>query len=179
MYFEEVADITAEHLRQHIQAYLDIINARYPDQVQMVYPKSIETNNLVGGVYNAKTDEMPAYALDLISKNFAGVSPTSLWEYEYTGHIAGVVSGNSEEVVNKLCKRHLQAVEMFMKKHKHMHQTESALGNDFRIGELDFAGAAMSGAELWDEEDSRQTWVAGFRVDISILVSEDGPSNDA
>lgn len=179
MYFEEVADITAAHLASHIQSYLDTINTRYPDQVEMVYPKSIETNNLVGGIYNAKPTEMPAYAVDLISKNFAGVSPTGLWEYEYAGHVAGVVSGNSEEIVNKLCKRHLQAVEMFVKKHKHLHQTESALGNDFRITELDFAGSAMSGAELWDEEDDRQTWAAGFRVDLSILVSEDGPSTDA
>jgi len=179
MYQEEIADITADHLRSHIITYLTQVSAVYGDSVHLEPPKSIETANLVGGVYNAKLNEMPAYAVDIISKAFAGETNEGLWLYTYDGHIAGVLSGMSEESVNDAIKRHEQAVETFVKAHQYMHQTVSALGNDFSIRELGFAGAAFSGAELVDEQDGREYWIAGFRIDLIWVVSEGGPSDHA
>jgi hypothetical protein len=176
MFQEEVADLTADHLREHIRALLDEISAHYDDGVQLVTPKSIETDNLVGGVYSSKVGSMPAYAVDIINKTFAGESPEGLWIYAYDGHIAGIVSGSSEEVVNKSVKRHEAATELFVKRHEFMHALESPKGQDFRLRELGFTGAAFSGAEMVDEENNRQTWIAGFRIDLLWLVSEFGPT---
>lgn len=175
MYQEEIANLTADHLRTHLTAYLAEVQARYNDAVKMQFPKSIQTDNLVGGVYNAAVGNMPAYAIDVITKAFAGENINSLWLYNYEGHIAGIVSAQGEVAANKLAKRHEQVVETFVKQHEFMHQTQSALGNDFRLQGLGFAGAGFSGAEMIDEENDRQTWIAGFRVDLLWVVSENGP----
>lgn len=176
MYQEEVANLTAEHLRTHIGAYLDYLqNTIYPDAINLQGPKSVETDNLVGGVYNATPNEMPAYAVDIVSKAFDGVDADALWIYSYDGHIAGVVSGASEVTVNQLVKRHEQAVERFVREHEFMHVIQSQLGNDFSIREFGFSGAAFSGAELVTERNERQVWIAGFRVDTVWKVSESGP----
>ena len=177
MYQEEIANLTADHLRTHIEALLAATSSIYNDKVVLQNPKSIETANLVGGVYNAKPDEMPAYAVDIVSKAFAGDAQASLWLYTYEGHIAGVVSGGSEATVNASVKRHEQSVEKFVKSHQHHHSIESALGNDFRIVELGFSGAAFSGAELVEERDDRQVWIAGFRIDLTWVISEEGPGD--
>lgn len=176
MFFEEIGDITAEHLRSHIPGYLAILQERYPDSIKLKAPKSIETANLVGGVYNATPNDMPAYVVDLLNKEFAGDSDASLWLYNYTGHIAGVVSGMNEETTNRLCKRHEQAVETFVREHGFMHNLGAQIaGNEFTLISLGFIDAALSGAELLDDANGRQVWIAGFRVDINWLVSENGP----
>lgn len=177
MYQEEVANLTAEHLRSHIGALLDSVAALYEDKVVLQNPKSIETANLVGGVYNADPNEMPAYAVDIISKAFAGESTDGLWLYSYDGHIAGVLSGGSEAFVNAAIKRHEQATERFIKSHRHMHTMPSAKGNDFRIIEIGFSGAAFSGAEQINAANDRELWIAGFRIDLLWIVSEDGPGD--
>lgn len=177
MYQEEIADLTAAHLRLHLPAYFQYLNGFYKDNIKLQNPKSVETHNLVGGVYTAPLGEMPAYAVDIISKSFDQVTEDGLWLYNYDGHIAGVLDGGDEAHVNRQIKRHEQATEMFMKKHQHFHSTESALGQDFRIVGLGFSGAAFSGAELVDEKNERQTWIAGFRIDLLWVVSEDGPGN--
>jgi len=174
MYAEEVAILTAKHLREHIQDYLDYVQQLHHDSVKIQMPKSIETDNLVGGVYNTKLDAMPAYAVDIISKAFTE-RLEDLWLYSYDGHIAGVVSGQDEVAVNRLIKRHEAAAEMFVKRHEFMHQVQSELGADFSIRQLGFTGAAYSGAELVEERDNRQVWMAGFRIDLIWIVSEDGP----
>jgi hypothetical protein len=180
MYQEEVADITATHLRSHIASYLDTIQSRYADSIKLQMPKSIETANLVGGVYNATPKEMPAYVVDVLNKQFSGESTEGLWLYNYTGHIAGVVSGGNEATVNKSVKRHSQAVEQFVRDHQFMHQMENqVVGNSFSFAELVFLSAAWSGAEMVDEENNRQTWIAGFRIDVLWVISEEGPQQHA
>jgi hypothetical protein len=177
MYQEEVADLTAAHLREHIGALLDAVQSIYNDKVVLQNPKTIETANLVGGVYNADPNEMPAYAIDIIEKKFAGDAQAGLWLYIYNGHIAGVLSGSSESAVNAAIKRHEQAAERFVKSHSHIHSLTSLLGNDFRIVELGFAGAAFSGAEQINAQQDRELWIAGFRIDLQWVVSEDGPGD--
>lgn len=178
MYQEEVAEIVEQHLRTHLAAYLAEVSALYGDGIKLQMPKSIETSNLVGGVYNATPEQMPAYAIDIIDKQFLGEVADSLWTYGYNGHIAGVVSAGSESAANKLVKRHEQATELFIRRHNFMHQLQSSKGNDFRFKELGFAGAAFSGAELADETN-RQVWIAGFRIDLLLVISESGPDQHA
>jgi hypothetical protein len=179
MYQEEIADLTAEHLRSHMQEYLDAVKAIYADKIEMTFPKAIETANLVGGVYNATQKAMPAYAVDIIDKVFTEHSD-NLWLYQYNGHIAGVISASNEDSANKIVKRHEQATEMFVKRHDHFHQTAAKkVGNDFLIVGLGFTGAAFSGAEKIDEAENRETWIAGFRIDLVWIVSEDGPGDHA
>jgi hypothetical protein len=177
MFQEEIANITAAHLRGHIGGYLDVLAARYGDSVALVVPKAIETDNLVGGVYNSSVGDMPAYAVDIIDKIFAGENPDGLWIYNYSGHIAGIVEAQGEVGANRLVKRHEQAVEQFVRDHLFMHLEDSQLSdpNDFNIHELGFTGAAFSGAEMIGKENDREHWIAGFRVDLLWIVSESGP----
>jgi len=183
MYQEEIADLTAAHLRSHIKAYIDAVGLIYPDTIKMQYPKSVETANLVGGVYNAKPNEMPAIAIDIISVEFAANTTEGLWLYNYDGHIAEVISGGSEDTVNRIIKRHQQACETFVNDHLHFHQVEdqltSPLGQPFTIMEFGFSGSAFSGAEEVTEKQNRKTWIAGYRIDVNWLVSQQGPGDHA
>jgi len=182
MYHEEIGKITSEHLRSHIGSYLNELEIRYADGVKLTLPKSIEYANLVGGVYNAELNAMPAYAVDVTDKQFSGISDAGLWEYLYNGHIAAIISGGSEVAVNTIVKRHEQACEMFVKRHQFMHklqdQTQAQVaGNDFSIMEMGFVDAAFSGAEEVPQGDNKYVWVAGFRITLVWILSEEG-SND-
>lgn len=177
MFQEEIADLTANHLATHIRAYLDAVQALYPDNVVLQSPKSIETANLAGGVYNATPDEMPAIAVDIIDVEFSTATAEGLWLYKYSGHIAEVVSGNSETNVNREIKRHQQAVEKWVNDHQYLHQLTSTLGNDFKLIALGFLGSAFSGAEKVNERDDRPMWIAGYRIDLEWFVSQPGPND--
>jgi hypothetical protein len=132
----------------------------------------------VGGVYNAELNAMPAYAVDVTNKTFSAVTDSGLWEYAYDGHIAAIISAGSEQAANTIIKRHEQACEMFVKRHQFMHQTQAQVaGNDFSIRTLAFADAAFSGAEEVPAETNKYVWVAGFRISLVWILSEEG-SND-
>lgn len=177
MFQEELAEMTADHLRGHIEAYLTEIQARYADRSKLQLPKTIETANLVGGVYNTTVNAMPAYAVDVIDKAFSEMRD-NLWLYQYSGHIAGVVSGNDERAVNRLVKRHEAAVELFVRTHLNFHYPQTVPNSaDFSLIELQFIGAAFSGAEQIDMEQDRKIWIAGFRNDLAWIASEEGPGN--
>lgn len=175
MYQEEVAKITTEHLRLHIVSYLDELEARYGDGIKLQNPKSIEYANLVGGVYNAELTAMPAYAVDIVDKVFNGLTDSALWEYAYNGHLAGIINASSEAAANTIVKRHEQAVEMFVKRHENLHSTQAQVtGNDFSLTGFGFVDAAFSAAEAV-QDGTKVVWVAGFRVTMVWIVSEDGP----
>jgi hypothetical protein len=177
MYQEEIADITAAHLREHIKPYLTAVNETYIDRIKMIMPKAIETNNLVGGVYNTDPKGMPAIAIDIIGKQANQDSIDNLWMFDYNGHFAGVVTGSDEAQVNKLCKRYEQACEMFIQDHLFFHQQQNELsGNAFTLLRLLFNNMGMSGAELIDTNtEGEQVWIAGFRIDLTWTTSEQGP----
>ena len=179
MYQEEIAALTAEHLQSHIVAYLAELEDRYADGVKLQNPKAIESANMVGGVYTADVKEMPAYAVDIVTKTFSGLTNQGLWEYAYHGHIAGVVTASSEAAVNAIYKRHEQAVEVFVKRHAHMHAMQSQQNNDFRIVELGFEDMGLSGAEEVQTEPTKYIWIGGFRISLVWIVSEDGPGDHA
>jgi hypothetical protein len=180
MYHEEIGVITTEHLRLHIPDLLAELEARYADGVKLALPKSIEHANLVGGVYNAELNAMPAYAVDVTDKTVSGLTDSGLWEYAYNGHIAGIVSAGSEQAANTIVKRHEQAVETFVRQHQYMHQMENQVpGNDFSITAMGFVDGAFSGAEEVPAETNKYVWVAGFRVTLVWVLSEGGPSQHA
>lgn len=185
MFQEEIGDLTAKHLRTHINAYLAAVQTLHADQVKLQNPKAIETANLVGGVYNTATDRMPALAVDVLNKAYAG-NPENLWLYNYEGHIAGVISALDEVTANLIIKRYEEAVETFIREHANCHfdpdttgPFTSQLGSDFSIMELQFAGAAFSGAEELETVNDNTIWIAGFRIDLNWILSEAGPSNHA
>lgn len=179
MYHEEIGIYTTEHLRSHIGAYLAELEARYADGVRLMIPKRIEHANLVGGVYNAPLDQMPAYAVDVTDKQFSQITDSGLWEYMYNGHIAGIIMANDESAANTIVKRHEQACEMFVKQHQFMHRKQADVeGNDFSLMELGFVDAAFSGAEEVSE-GTKTVWVAGFRVTLVWITSEEGPTQHA
>jgi len=179
MYTEEIGIITVEHLRLHIAGYLADLEIRYGDGVKLQPPKAIEHANLVGGVYNTDYKGMPAYAVDITDKAFGQLTAESLWEYNYNGHIAGIINANSEASANTIIKRHEQAVEMFVNQHRYMHQVEAQItGNDFSITQLGFVDAAFSGAEAV-QDATKTTWVAGFRITLVWITSEGGPDQHA
>lgn len=177
MYHEEIGYITGEHLRSHIKEYLQELEARYGDGVKLALPKAIESTKPVGGVFNTSLAQMPAYAIEVGGKTLSAVSNNGLWEYAYDGYITGIVTGNSEDAVNKLVNRHEQAVEMFIKRHAFLHNIGAQVaGNEFTIVELGFRDADFSGGEMVREKaGGREAWIAGFRNTLVWVVSEDGP----
>jgi len=184
MFQEEIANLTADHLRSHLEAYLTAVQTLHADQIKLQIPKSIETANLVGGVYNTTTTKMPAYAVDVLDKAFTPNSE-DLWLYTYDGHIAAVFSGLDEEAVNIICKRNEEATERWVRDHLNCHFGEvgspfaSTTQSDFKIIEMSFLGAAFSGAEELETINDRTIWIAGFRIDLNWILSEAGPGNHA
>jgi len=174
MFQEDLAAYTADHLREHIEAYVEAINNRFPatDREVVRTPVLIETSSLAGGVMAVELEKLPAYAVDCLDKQFIDVSE-NLYTYQYTGHIAGVVIANSQKSADHLVKRHESAVEKFIREHELLHKLTNA---DFTILRFYFLASAFSGAELEGETKRTQNWIAGFRCDVNWIVSESGPS---
>jgi hypothetical protein len=176
MYQENLARETARHLREHIKDYLDVITAEYSgdETVPLIVPKRIDIASSVGGMINEFDQILPQYGIDILGKSF---SPTdeSLWSYEYSGQINGLVHGGSRESVDLIIVRHARAVEYFIRQHKLLHKFEN---DNFSILEFAFAGVDFSGAEeMVDSETGKTTWLAGFSINCSWFTSEDGPDD--
>ena len=174
MYQEQLAKLTADHLRTHIKAYLDIVDAMFAgnDNVPLLVPKTIEPASLVGGMVTAFDKILPQYGIDVMGKQLAA-SDDSLWSYEYAGQINGLVHGGSQEAVDKLVKRHAAAVELFIRNHRVLHQEDNL---QYRVVEFVFVASDFSGAEDLGEHDSGPIWLAGFSINVSWFTSEDGPN---
>lgn len=172
MYYDELAIITRDHLQTHIGAYLETIETAYSDNIKLVIPKAIEVHNLVGGVYSVNVDQLPAYAIDVMRREFVS-SADNDYLYQYIGHIGIIVKSGSEASANKTCKRHLKAVEKFVKEHQYLHETD-VVTDECYIHEFGFAGSALSGAAKVDDEHNRESWVAGARVDVVWVTRETG-----
>lgn len=171
MYHEEVAQWAADHLRTHIRAYLDEVNARFTDNTTLTTPKAIEVASEVGGLFTTFDEILPQYGIDILGKVFS--DGDDLYTYLYSGQINGMVSGQSSQSVDRMITRHSSAVELFIRRHQVAHEFST---NDFRILEVGFDGVQFSGAEDLGEVAGRQLWIAGFSIDFSLLTSEDGPA---
>ena len=177
MYFEAIAELTCTHLRSHVEDYLEAISARYmgKDRVPLIVPKSIDATSVVGGMWTEFDNILPQYGVDVLGRSFSGVAD-NLFEYEYPGQINGMVHAMDEQTVDRICKRHCEAVERFIKEHQLMHQHTN---DQFSIIELGHSETTLSGAEQINGEDNKTIWIAGFSVNVIWLVSEDGPSQHA
>lgn len=175
MYGEDLGRYTADHLRTHIKDYLNQVQLRYGgDQVvTLVVPKSIEFTSVVGGTISEFDKILPQYGIDVLGKS-PSQDDTSLWSYEYAGQINGVVHAGSREAAHYLMSRHATAVEHFIKEHSILHDFNNP---NFKIIEFVFAGTDFSGAE--DISEDQSLWLAGFSINCSWFVSEDGPGQHA
>lgn len=177
MFQEQIAQLTADHLRTHATAYLDEIAALNPtDQVTLVAPKSIRASSVVGGMVAELPELLPAYGVDALSKQPIPLSD-NLWTFQYEGQINGMVLASNEVEVDKLAKRHARAVEYFVRKHRLLHQLAT---DDFEIISFEFLGSDFSGATpLSEDPASRPLWVGGFSIDVTWMTSENGPEDHA
>ena len=144
--------------------------AKHNDQITLVLPKKIEVASAIGAVMSEFDKSLPSYAVDIMDKSiWQGGEDLNL--YLYDGHISGLLGGNSQDVVDKTCKRHSSAVELFVRQHLTIHDYEN---DNFKVISFQFVSAQTTGAELLaDEETGRELWLDGFRIDVSWIVSED------
>lgn len=171
MYGEDLARETSRHLREHIKGYLDAISEEYEGDksVTLIVPKSIDFASVVGGLFTEFDKILPQYGIDILDK-LLSPDDTSLWSYEYTGQINGLVHAGSREAVDYIISRHERAVEKFIREHKVLHNFET---DNFRLIEFVFAGLSFSGAE--DIKGDQSLWMAGFSINCSWFTSESGP----
>lgn len=169
MFQEQIAKLTAEHLRTHIRDYLDTIDSKFSgtDKVELRTPQ-IDVRSLAGGLLVADLDKIPRYSVDCINKSLMQ-STDSLWTYQYEGSIAGLISAGDLTSSDRMVKRHAGAVELFLKQHQFFKGISQ--GDDFLVIELAFSSTNLSGSM----EVEKDLWVAGFSTSIFWAVSEDGP----
>ena len=171
MFQEYLARQTANHLREHIKGYLDEIMLEFTgeDTVPLIVPKRIEIASVVGGMISEFDQILPQYGIDILGK-VPSADDLALWNYEYQGQINGLVNGGSREAVDLMITRHARAVEFFASQHKllHKYQTPNFTLVEFASGGIDFSGAE----QVSDEQ--RTTWLAGFSLNCSWFVSEEG-----
>lgn len=176
MFYEAIAQKTADHFRDHIEDYLETISDGFTgsDQITMVVPK-INSATLVGGVMQADVEDLPLLGIDCVDKSDIP-SNESLWLYGYQGAIAGLVSASSADEVDRLAKRYAAAVEKFVKEHAFLadHTTGRPMGtNDFTLREFTYFGTSFSGAILVELEEQNPLWLDGFTCNVSWVTSED------
>lgn len=172
MFQEDLAKITADHLRTHVAGYLASVAARYSDVVPLVNPTEIIVASAVGGMIQEFDQILPKYAVDVFGKQFAE-SGEDLFTWQYSGQISGLISANSQDSADKLVKRHAASVEAFIMDHLHLHQTSSSPWVDnFYIVSFGFSNSDYSGAEFAGTVNDREIWIAGFSYDCIWLVSE-------
>lgn len=169
MFQEDIAQLTADHLRIHIRDNLEYIESRFPnDPIKLVFPKSIECASVVGGLFKDFDRILPAYAIDVWGKAEA-ITIDNLNTYEYMGQVSGLIAANNRTACDKLVKRHAAAVELFIRTHEFLHE----MNNDyFRIIGFLSVDAEFSGAEQIAETKSGQVWIAGFSFDCVWTTSE-------
>lgn len=176
MYHEDLARLTADHLRAHIGAYLTAENARHTEKVKLIVPKSIEPASVVGGMFTEFNNILPQYGIDVLDKVFMPDNSGDLFTYLYSGQINGLVHGSTQDSVDKLIKRHSAGVEFFIRNHLTLHESsQTPLSANFALLEFSYLQTQFSGAEDLGEVEGSHTWMAAFSIDCAWLTSEDGP----
>lgn len=171
MFQRQLSIITSDHLRTHIEAYLTEVNTWHDIPATLVVPQKVEPASMAGGVFAAPEGQLPFYGVDSITKQQAP-RPENLYCYEYNGHIAGLISAGSRDTADQLVKGHEAAVELFVRRHQLLHQSQD---DQFTILEFGFLSTTFSGAEPRFIDDDHELWIAGFEVTTYWHTSEDGP----
>lgn len=179
MYFEYIAELTRDHIRTHLGAYLSDANTGHTKKTALVMPKSFEASSYVGGLLGVTRDTLPALAVNADNKEFSG-SDEDLFVYLYTGQIAGMVTSGDALDVERQAKRYAALMELFVKEHLRLPHDDAL---PFRIIEFAFQRVTFFGAaDIQEQSTGKNTnsyWIDGFLLDISWLVSEMGPGQHA
>lgn len=177
MFQEDLAKYTADHLRTHIEAYLEAVNARFTGakKISLIVPKTIEVASVVGGTISEFQKLLPMYGIDVLNISEAQDS-AALYTHEYDGQINGLISSSSRDIADGLIKRHANAVERYVRDHLFLHELKNDYFTvvNFQAGNLEF-----SGAEDLGEVEGKQIWLAAFSLNVVWFTSEDGPIQHA
>ena len=170
MYQEQIAKVTSEHLRTHIEAYLTDIESLFTgsDKMGLKVP-NVSSETLVGGIMSADIDELPIFGVDCVEKQEIQ-SPEALCYYQYTGAIVGMIVANDAYLADKMIKRYQRAAEFFVRQHQYLHLHEDP---DFTIREFLFTSTSFSGSMEVELEEQKRAWVAGFTTNVLWIASED------
>lgn len=175
MFQEALAKLTADHLRTHIQTYLEDIQGLYTgtDIITLSVPE-VSDKTLVGGVMSADIDRLPLIGVDCVEKQEIP-SGESLYYYQYDGAIVGLVRGVDESLVDRTVKRYNRAIETFVKEHQYLHDidTDNPLNPEFSIREFLYTNTSFSGSIEVTLDDDNKLWVAGFTCNVAWFTSED------
>lgn len=169
MYQEQIAEITAAHLRDHASAYLVALEQEFTgsNKLRLKVP-NISSVSLVGGVIQAPVEDLPIIGVDCLDKQSIP-SQESLDYSQYDGAIVGMMSGSNEESTDKLVKRYQRMVEGFIKTHIFFHGETNDL---FMIRELIYVNTRFSGSIELEVEEEKPIWVAGFTTNLLWIASE-------
>lgn len=170
MFQESIARETAEHLRTHLSGYLQTIAQSFTgsDRLTLKVP-TVGSTTLVGGVMQAKMEELPIIGVDCLEKQDVP-SGESLCYYQYDGAIAGLFSASSSGDVDRIAKRQAGAVEKFIRDHRFLHELHPS---DYMLREFLYVSTSFSGAIEIDLEDEKPLWVDGFTMNVLWITSED------
>ena len=178
MYYRLVASITRDHIREHLQDYLDVAEVDLDTNTKLTLPKSFDVASFVGGVVGITgKGDFPAMAIDAHSK---AASPTTedLYTQRYDGQITWMVGGDNPKVVEQQAKGYGAALEMFITDHRYKPFVdsfdESAL--PFSFVEFGFIRSEFFGAASVEVEQrgQKRLWVDGGRLEIAWITSERG-----
>lgn len=172
MFQEQIAELTAGHLRSHIRSYVEALEIEFTgsNKLRLKVP-DISSVSLVGGVIQAEASALPIIGVDCLDKQVIP-SQESLSLYQYEGAIVGMASDSSEEAADKSVKRYQRVVEQFIRTHQFLHEESNAL---FTVREFIYSNTRFSGSLELDIEDEK-IWVAGFTVVCLWITSEDAES---
>lgn len=178
MFFEPVAELTRDHCREHLTAYLAEISAQYSDKVTLQQPKAFDVSNIVGGrVGISGRESLPSLSVGASSKQVTDMGG-DLYTYLYFGQFLGMVAGKNALEVERTCERYGAAIELYVMRHRFKPiptGTNEAL-LPFMIQELFFRQTTFFGASnITDNDKKIDYWVDGFKVDVGWVVSEAGP----
>jgi hypothetical protein len=175
VYYEHVASLTRDHIRDHLRALLDEVNAESMNKVHLELPKGFEVSSILGGVVGMSRSSLPALAIDSASKQLAPDND-NVWTWLYNGQISGMVVADTPSLVETLSRRYAAAIEKFIKAHARSPfpaaydpTTYPFRVSGFGLSTIDLIGAANV------PEGEQSIWVDGFRIEVAWKVIEEGP----
>lgn len=173
MFQEQISELTAQHLRTHINSYLSELQAETTgsSKLRLKVPEVISAS-LVGGMIQTEVSRLPLIGIDCLDKDLIP-SNESLNLYQYSGAIVGMVTASDGDSADRLVKRYARVCEKFIKEHLNFHENFETNTKPFSFREFLFSSTRFSGSMEVGEEDER-SWIAGFAIEVLWITSEDG-----
>lgn len=176
MYYRKVADLTREHIRSHLPAYLTAASAQLDKSIALPQLSQFTLGSYVGGVagIDGKGD-MPSMAIDAMVRTPAN-DAEDLFLYRYDGSLTAMFSARDGETVELIAKGYQIALDLFAMNHQYRPtlgtEEESFTITGFWLLRSSTFGAAKVKVE--DRGTTSDLWVDGLRADLAWTVSEVG-----